>query len=77
MSEQYGAAQLNRVRIPSELHADVCRFFSELQQLTLRLAVAHADARTSDDERCILQAEDVAMIGQSALAACPESRCVA
>jgi hypothetical protein len=67
MSDHLGAEDLNRVRIPSELHGELSRFFSDLQQRTLRLAVQQADARTEQDELFIMQPQDVASIARSAL----------
>jgi hypothetical protein len=55
------------VRIPSDLHANLGRFFSELKQEILRQACLRAAARTDDDEVCILQPDDVAAIAAQQL----------
>ena len=67
MSGDRDERDLDSVRIPSELHDLVGRFFSELKQETIRKACLRAIARVDEDEVCVLQSDDVVAVARKSL----------
>ena len=68
MSGEQDNAVLDRVWIPSELHERIGRFFSQLQQATLRDACLRAAGRSREGAVCELTRDDVAAAVANSLA---------
>ncbi len=59
---------LDKVRIPSELHAQVSRFLSGLQRQIIHEAARRAWQHRTDDKSCFVEKEDIVASAQAAFA---------
>ena len=66
MAVEMDSSVLDRVRIPSNLKSDLDQYFSSLKMQILEKAVRRAAARTTTDEYCVLQKDDLLATAQEA-----------